>query len=232
MKPRGGEGAAPRRARSGGTAGAVAKASRSTTRKRPKQPRGEQVVASVLEATIAELARVGFGALSVEEVADRAGVNKTTVYRRWPTKADLVRAALLQMTCERFPLPDTGSLRADLVAVLRQAAAYFSRPEGQGIVRSMLAEGQDPVLARIGKSIRESKDRSTELVVERAIARGEAPAGTDAHAIVGLLLGDILRRLVLDNEPVDDGYFDRTVDLVLRGALNGGGRPPRRTQRR
>jgi AcrR family transcriptional regulator len=183
------------------------------------------VVAAVLAATIAELARVGFGALSVEEVADRAGVNKTTVYRRWPTKVDLVRAALLQLTVETFPPPDTGSLRSDLIVVLRQAAAFFARAEGQGIVRSALAEGQDPMLMRISKSIRERNDLRTEMVVERAIGRGEVPAGTDAHAVVGLLLGDILRRLVLDNEPVDEGYFERTVDLVLNGALHGGGLP-------
>src|SRR4051794_31864923 len=91
---------------------------RRTTRpndKRRPLVRGEPVVRGVLGAALEELGRRGYGALKIDDVAMRAGVNKTTVYRRWPTKEDLVRAALLSITADRFVIPDTGSLRSDLL---------------------------------------------------------------------------------------------------------------------
>src|SRR5262245_2839968 len=79
--------------------------------------RGEPVVRGILGAALTELARTGYGALRIEDVAARAGVNKTTVYRRWSTKEDLVRAALLSITNDRFTPPNTGSLRTDLLQI-------------------------------------------------------------------------------------------------------------------
>src|SRR5262245_40170336 len=85
--------------------------------------RGEAVVRGVLTAALEELGQTGYGALRIEDVAARAGVNKTTVYRRWPTKEDLVRAALLAMTVDKFVVPNTGSLRGDLLEMARRMVA-------------------------------------------------------------------------------------------------------------
>src|SRR5689334_1857024 len=79
-----------------------------------KQVRGDRLVAQVLEATLVELSRSGLENISVECIADRARVNKTTIYRRWPTPEKLVHAALLRVASEGIAVPDTGSLRADL----------------------------------------------------------------------------------------------------------------------
>src|SRR6185369_2792274 len=102
--------------------------------------RGEPVVRDVLAATLAELAGAGYAGLRVEDVAARAKVNKTTVYRRWPTKEDLVRAALLSMTAEVSEAPNTGSLRGDLLAIARVMVELTASAEMQGIARIMFAE--------------------------------------------------------------------------------------------
>src|SRR5271154_2611054 len=92
--------------------------------------RSERVVRDVTRATAAELARVGYEALRVEDVAAQAGVNKTTVYRRWPNKADLVAAVLRNAKGEPDELPDLGSVSADLLALLRGSVARASTSEG------------------------------------------------------------------------------------------------------
>src|SRR5438105_12835542 len=99
--------------------------------------RSARVVASILAATVAELARSGYASFRIDEVAARAGVNKTTIYRRWPTKAELVRAALMASD-DPGPPPSTGAVRSDLLALLRATIARIeSSPEKLGILRMM-----------------------------------------------------------------------------------------------
>src|ERR1700748_1529336 len=105
--------------------------------------RGEPVVQRVLAATMEELALVGYRALRVEDVAARAGVNKTTVYRRWPEKVELVRAALGCVADRKMVAPETGSLRGDLLALGRNMNQLFSSPQGQSVFRMLVAEGSD-----------------------------------------------------------------------------------------
>src|SRR5262249_15321156 len=110
-------------------------------RAKPPQVRGEPMVRTVLGVTLDELARRGFAALRVEDVADRACVNKTTVYRRWPTKSALVRAALLTIGGDEVCAPDTGSLRGDLLQIGHQMVEIATSPRGRSIIRMILAEG-------------------------------------------------------------------------------------------
>src|SRR5262245_66483 len=126
-------------------------AKRDVKRSRGRAPlvRGEPVVRGVLAAALEELGRTGYGALRIEDVAARAGVNKTTVYRRWPTKEDLVRAALLSITADQFVVPNTGSLRTDLLAIARGMVAMARSCEGQGLMRMLIAEGPDSELMTI-----------------------------------------------------------------------------------
>ena len=94
-------------------------------------PRGAPVVRAVMRATFEELAEVGYGALSIDDVARRAGVNKTTVYRRWPTKEDLVTTALLALPEEYFAMPNTGTIRGDLCEIACRTARIFQAVEGR-----------------------------------------------------------------------------------------------------
>jgi AcrR family transcriptional regulator len=191
--------------------------------------RSERVVASVLRAALAELARVGYGALRLDDVASRAGVAKTTVYRRWATKAELVQAAIHELGRYDDPLPDTGSLRGDILAMLEQAVKKIATPEGRAVARMVTMEGGDPEVDALCRQLKdESRKRRAQLVV-RAQERGELPAGADPVLIMDCVFGLVISRLIRFNEKVDRATCERLIDLVVTGAEHGGGqhRPPR-----
>jgi AcrR family transcriptional regulator len=184
----------------------------------------------VLAATIQELARAGYGALSIEDVAARAGVNKTTVYRRWPTKADLVRAALGSLGDAGACRIDTGSLRKGLLGLGRSMVEFAQSLEGQSVLRMLFAERMEPELAEIASSLRREHELVPKALIDEAIRRGELPRGADALLLVETLFGAVLHRMLLANERVDDDFLHRLVDLLLRGAVKGGGRRLRRAK--
>jgi AcrR family transcriptional regulator len=182
--------------------------------------RGEPVVQGVLTAALAELARVGYGALRIEDVAARAGVNKTTVYRRWPTKPELVRAALMSMAGDKIKEPNTGTLRGDLLEIARNMLRLSCSMEGQGIFRMMLAEGPGSELLGIAHSIKENFEAVPRAVLEAAASRGEIALGADTLLLFDALAGAVHRRLFMEREKVDDALLERLVDLLLNGALS------------
>jgi AcrR family transcriptional regulator len=192
--------------------------SRPTTKKRALV-RGEPIVNGVLRAAIEELARAGYRALRIEDVALRAGVNKTTIYRRWPTKIELVRAALASDAQNKLVAPETGSLRADLLEVGRTFADLATSPEGQSVMRMMVAEGSDPEVADLEKSLRETFECVPSSIVANAVARGEiAPSGSHP-VMLDAFVGAIHHRIFMMNEPVTDDFLARLADIVLLGAL-------------
>jgi AcrR family transcriptional regulator len=178
--------------------------------------RAARVVDAVLRATAAEVARVGYAALRVDEIAALSGVNKTTIYRRWPTKGELVVAAL--RLAKVPPGHDTGDLRADVIAWLRQTMEFAVSPLGSGIIRVMQSERGQPEIDAIARTLRAEQRAARKELVERAIARGELPRGADASLIGDLLFMPILSRLVNHGERVSDAYVESAVDLVLAGA--------------
>ncbi len=199
---------------------------RFTKRRSKPRPlvRGEPVVRGILEATLEELARTGYGALRIDDVAARAGVNKTTVYRRWPTKEELVRAALLSITGQWMTRPDTGALRTDLLSIARQMVSLSCSCEAQGLFRMFLAEGPDSEIMTIARSLRQMHQEIPRAVIEAAQARGELAPGIDAALLFGALVAPIKERLFMDREEVDEGFLVRLVDLLLYGAMPPGQR--------
>lgn len=184
--------------------------------------RSARVVTSVLRATLKELAEKGYAALSIEEVAAVAGVNKTTIYRRWPTRCELVRAAMLTVAEEVEDFPDTGVLRGDLLLLVRSQAAFARSPRGHSLARVRLAQPTEPDLAPILHVTPMPSLRHAQRVIDRAVARGEIPPGTDATFLHEALLGAIYHRLLLTHQPLDDAFYQSLVSLVLYGLLGGG----------
>jgi AcrR family transcriptional regulator len=180
--------------------------------------RGEPIVQRVLAATVEELAQVGYRALRVEDVAARAGVNKTTVYRRWPEKNALVRDALGTIGSDKVVAPQTGSLRGDLLAMGRNIVELSSSPQGQSIVRMLVAEGSDPEVADLKRAQRCRHEAVPRGVVCDAIARGELPADIDPEVLFGTFVGAIHHRIFFMNAPVTEAFLVGIVDLILDGA--------------
>jgi AcrR family transcriptional regulator len=181
--------------------------------------RGEPIVHGVLCAALEELARMGYRALRIEDVALRAGVNKTTIYRRWPTKIELVRAALASDARCKIVLPQTGSLRSDLLAIGRTFVGLASSPEGQSVIRMLVAEGCDAEVAGLEKSLRTTFEAVPRAIVASAEARGELPPGVDHLLIFEAFVGAIHHRIFMMKETVSEAFLGRLVDVILLGAL-------------
>ena len=154
-------------------------------RKPPKRRpggRSARVRAAAIEATLGELAEGGYSALSLDRVARRAGVHKTTLYRRWGTREELVLEAMLERAGEHITVPDTGSLRQDLLGLARTAAANASSPEVAAMARAVAASApHDSTLAAANRRFWAERLALDGAIVKRAIERGEvAPGPTPA----------------------------------------------------
>lgn len=160
----------------------------------------------------------------MDAVAARAGVNKTTVYRRWPTKAELVSAALYAMRDEEPAPPNTGSLEQDLVELLERMAVSLTTPRKRAFVSSFVVGNVDPELRALLRRLREERPAIPAIVFRRGLERGELPAGTDLQLIASALLGPIQSLVLLKRETVEKPFIERLVRLVLTGAVAGGAR--------
>ena len=152
--------------------------------------RGPKVRAAVLAATLAELTENGYAALTVDNVARRSGVHKTTIYRRWKDREGLVADAVAdRATGARMPFPDTGDIDTDLLRLARMIVAFLTSPAGGTVaVASMSDAGRIPEVAGAKRRFFEALFRQAEPVVSGAIARGELPADTDPAELVRTLL--------------------------------------------
>lgn len=191
-----------------------------------RQVRGDRVVEKTLAATLKELSQVGYAALRVEDVAARAQVNKTTVYRRWPTKEALIKAALISAleTQVAADLPDTGSVREDLLEHVRSTITITSSPAGRTVIRMLAAERPDPEVLAIARSIKSSQKAIPMAIVKRAKARGELRADVDPNLFLDVLSA-AYERLVMKAELAEISEATvqavaEIVDLMLRGALS------------
>ncbi|MFO0675943.1 MAG: TetR/AcrR family transcriptional regulator [Polyangiaceae bacterium] len=185
------------------------------------QGRSARVVGSVLEATLEVLGRSGYGALRVEDVAARSGVNKTTIYRRWPTKVDLVSAAIRELKSQP-ELPDTGALESDLVEFVWESVCNVNLPAQRGVVRMMQSERDNPEVDAISRKLREEHMGPRMELVKRAIQRGEVPKGTNAEVVVEVIFATVYSRLLRRREKVDRPFVVGVVALVVAGAKAGG----------
>ncbi|MGW1882988.1 TetR/AcrR family transcriptional regulator [Streptomyces sp. NPDC001970] len=200
------------------------------SRTRPKstrtgRPRSAEADAAILDATRAALVELGWSKLTMGDVATRAGVAKTTLYRRWAGKNELVVDAVAVLFDE-LELPDRGSLAADIEGVVLQFAELLQRPEARTALMAVVAEStrDEPLRERIRVSI---VDRQKRLVLEgraRAQARGELPTETDPEAaaatadlIFDVIAGAVVHRALVSCEPVDADWVRRFTAVLLGG---------------
>lgn len=179
--------------------------------------RGAAVRAAVLDATLAELVEQGIDGMSVAAVAARAGVHETSVYRRWRTREDLIVDALLDRSAAEIPAPDTGSLRGDLVELARLVSAYLSMPLGRALARMTALAVEDESLAHARAEFFDSRVATMRVVIDRAIERGELPAGTDARLVLEMLVAPLHVRTILTGEPLTEALPEQLVDVLLEG---------------
>ncbi|GII80281.1 TetR family transcriptional regulator [Sphaerisporangium rufum] len=184
--------------------------------------RSARVRAAVRAATLAELAEGGFEEMTVDAVAARAGVHRTTVYRRWGTVAGLAVDALEAAGGEPWPVPDTGGLRGDLRALCRLVVSHFTDPQDGPVARAFIAAAvRDPATAAALHRFLAGRNAQAAVLVTRATERGELPAGVDAAEVVRVAVAPLYYRLFISGEPVDETVADRAADAAHAAAHAG-----------
>ena len=181
------------------------------------RPRGASVVTAILSAVRAELAETGFEGLSVERVARRAEVNKTSVYRRWPTREALVAAAMDGLRADFADSPDTGTLRGDLHALAAPIAEFLTRPEGTALARAAIGTSAANDVASLALGRMSEHTSQVFAIAERARERGDWREDADPQQVIFTLVGTILHRVLLEHADPTGPWLDSLVDLVHRG---------------
>ncbi|MFG2827472.1 TetR/AcrR family transcriptional regulator [Streptomyces sp. NPDC048434] len=184
---------------------------------------GPRKAQEIFDATLDLLAEKGYEGLTIEGVAQRSGVNKTTIYRWWPSKGALLGAALIGARQLELTAPDTGSLEGDLEALLHTMVTLLTTRPASDIAVSVLgAVTHSPELAAHVQDFFADRIAREQPVFDRAVARGEIAADTDPMLLVDLLAGAAWVRVVLRQLPLEEGFVARAVHTVLNGARAAG----------
>lgn len=184
------------------------------------RPRSRRAQEAVLDAATELLLTRGLSAVTMDTVAEHAGVSKATIYRWWPTKESLALDALFTEWAKAGPAPrDTGTLRGDLLSLMRPWVRLVGgRPYGAVIAQLVAAAHADPVFAaEYRRRVFEPRRELARAVFHRAIDRGEIPAGTKVDVALDLIYGPLYHRLLHQHAPLNERFARDVVDTVLAG---------------
>lgn len=180
------------------------------------RPRDASRDVAIESAAIELLREVGYERLSIEGVAHRACVSKSTIYRRWKNKAELIADAVHHYAFCKMPIFDTGSLRGDLIAVISEKVRTMQSADGQLFAGLMAATRTDSDLADLMlSSMSEGAGSVHAAIFERAMARGEIPPTADIQTVLELTPAVITFRLFMSRQHVDKKFIEHFVDNVL-----------------
>ena len=185
------------------------------------RPRSEKAQRAILDAAAELLLDRGLGAVSMDAVAERAGVSKATIYRWWPSKEMLALDALLDWSATLVPGRDTGTLQGDLLALIRPWVREIRRRPFGRVVAALVSEAQsDPRFADAYRShFVDPRRDAGRAAFARAKARGEVPADLDAEVALDLIYGAVYHRLLHGHAQLTDRFARDVVRLALGGIL-------------
>ncbi|GLZ48372.1 TetR family transcriptional regulator [Actinomycetospora sp. NBRC 106375] len=189
--------------------------SETEVRRRPGG-RSARVRAAVLDATVELLRAHGLEGLKVGDVAERAGVHETSIYRRWRNRENLLIDALLAAS-EVLRVPDTGRVRDDLIAYATDLAAFLATPTGHALEHTLAIAGDDPVMRQARDRYWAYRSERSQQMITRAVARGELPDTVDPRLVIEMLVSPVHFRVLLTREEIEDGMPARVVDALLAG---------------
>jgi AcrR family transcriptional regulator len=200
------------------SSGNVKTAGQAAVRRSIGRPREERADRAILAAALELMAERGVRDLRMEDVADRAGVGKATIYRRHRSKQDLITAAVAALVTE-ITVPDTGSTRDDLLGLMRAAVELYSGSVEAGVMPGLVdAMSRDAELAH---SVREGflagRRAAVRAVLERGVERGDLRADLDVELVLDVLAGPLFYRLLVTGGPIDERLAEGIVDLILSG---------------
>jgi AcrR family transcriptional regulator len=178
--------------------------------------------AAVLQAVIAELIEQGFAGTTVERVAARAGIAKTTIYRRWGGLNGLLADLMAEYAAQEIPVPDEGDIDADLRALSRGVVASLQHPAIRAAFASIVAAAvHDPAARELLSRFIAVRTATMTIIVDRAVHRGDLPAGTDAAQVIQTVTAQLFHRLFITGEPVTQATADRAAAIATAAARTG-----------
>jgi AcrR family transcriptional regulator len=184
--------------------------------------RSAAVNRAVLEATLAELVERGYGEMTFESIAARAGVHRSTLYRRWAGKAEVAADALLAHSAVAVPIPDTGSTLDDLEGLAMSIARNIGSPFGEGLVRALVSDASRvPAVVAAAQTFWTERFALVREVVRRGITRGDLPADLDADAFIESLVSPLFFRLLVTGRALDAGEAVTAARRTTRAAQLG-----------
>ena len=174
------------------------------------------ITAAIRNAVMQELADVGYGRLSIEAVARRAGVGKTAIYRRWGNKLEMVLEIVSDVAGRSVPLPDTGSFSGDLQLIMMIVGRALQHRIASQIIPDLMAEAaRNPQIAEtLQAALRTHQQAVGDKLVGQAVARGELPEGTDPGLAIDLIVGPLYWRLAVSRTPIDGDYLEGLIAAV------------------
>jgi AcrR family transcriptional regulator len=171
---------------------------------------------AILRAALQLLAEVGYDRMTMDAIAEAARASKATIYRRWSGKAELVVAALRRHASPATAVPDTGSLRGDLISVLDDMRANLAAQDAAVILGLLTAMRREPELAQtVRRQVIEVKREAFEAVLGRAVERGTAPKTIDRALLAEVSSALLFSRLFVTGGSLDTAFVEHLVDAVL-----------------
>lgn len=183
------------------------------------RPRDERADRAILEAALELIAEQGVHAFRTEDVAARAGVGKGAIYRRYRSKDELVTAAVAALVSEQIAIPDTGSTRSDLLALMSEAVELYTSALTARLMPNLVgAMAQRPELAQaVREEFLSGRRKALREVLERGIERGDLRPDLDLELALDVLGGPLFYRLLITGGPIDEHLAESVADLILRG---------------
>jgi AcrR family transcriptional regulator len=177
----------------------------------------DRTTSAIRAAFFEELAAVGYGRLSVDSIVKRAAVSKAAVYRRWPSKADMMAALIADVATGIVELPDTGSLRGDLVAFLTATHDAMRHPLAARIIPAIVSEAsRDSALAVTLRETVEAPRRARALdLLRRAVERAELPSDCDLDLCLDHMIGTLYFHTLVRQQDLDRPAIQRLADGVI-----------------
>ncbi|KIH97488.1 TetR family transcriptional regulator [Streptomonospora alba] len=174
----------------------------------------KDVTLAIQAAVFTELAKHGYGRLSIEAVARRAGVGKTAIYRRWTSKLQMVVEVVSAAAVKVMPVPDTGTLSGDIRELLDAGAQAMRHPLASQIVPDLLAEAaRNPDIAEtLENALRETQQGLSAVMIKNAVERGDLPPDTDVELALDMVFGPLYWRVAVTRSPVSDDYLDHLAE--------------------
>lgn len=171
----------------------------------------------ILDATLAELTVKRIASLTLQGVAVRAGVDEQTIRQMWPNAPELVSAALWEFGEQHMPIPDSGTLRGDLLGFARSYAKTANSPIGRRVLNAVIVKPEDWELTGARAVFLEGRVGRFDAIVHRGIARGECPPGTDPVLTIDLLAIGLLLPVLYYDKPITDEHCVHVVETLLHG---------------